>query len=122
MKLKQIQKLAKLFNEKTKESTVIPEKDYQLYPDPTVVSGVIPKTTGFRDAFLSTFDVEPGTVPLDYSGQDYTGCSYPTEYLRIVLDFMKSFDDEKVLIKMKKDYPIWFEFKEFIIIIAPRSD
>ena len=118
---KQIKQLSKMLKEKT-DRTIIKEEDYKMYMDPSNVMGIIPKTIEFRDSLVVEFDVESVKVQdLEYT-IGIPHCRYSVDYLTLILEFMKLFDDEKIELKLKQEYPLWVEMEQFIIILAPRSD
>jgi len=126
MKRKQtMTKLKNFFKEKETENRVIPEEERKGYLDVTSVLMFVPKTTTAKDILVNNYEVgEENKVPkLDYYNEE-TGLeirsSYSNKFLKKVLEFMTIFEDEKLRIKTKKDYPLWVENKHFIVIIAPR--
>lgn len=125
MEIKQIRELKRLFNEKTEETTTIPESDYKMYLDSPMVMGFIPKNTKIKMLFETIFESQPETLKmLDYTSKfdGESSCNYSIEYLIKILEFLKKSKEEIVLLKLKKDYPLWVETKEFILILAQRTE
>ncbi len=63
----------------------------------------------------NTFEYEPDKTPLE------ARVKVKSELLKQVIDFMSVFQ-ESVIIKAKKDYPLWVENEHFIMIIAPMNE
>lgn len=55
----------------------------------------------------------------DYDSSLLSICSYSLEYLKPFIDILNITDD-KIKIKVKNDYPLTLENKDFILILAPR--
>ena len=119
-----IKHFSRLFNSKVEipENDIITEKDYIGYVNPTSIVLVIPKKQSFKARLLADFDVEEHKVmDLDYSIDKYSGhtCRYSGEYLAIILQLCKHYDN--IDISIKTAYPAKFETDDFIIVLAPRS-
>ncbi|MFA5406871.1 MAG: hypothetical protein WC307_05960 [Candidatus Nanoarchaeia archaeon] len=124
-KLELVTHFTKLFGEKdTSKEEDIPEAERKIYLDATNVCGLIPKKPWVIKALTNLFDVQEPTSPPPLermwkanAGEDCTS-KYGTEYLKVVLDTCKAYDD--VLISTRKDSPLKVETEDFIYILAPR--
>lgn len=120
-----ISKLKSIFQEKNMvEDVIIPEDQRKGYLDATNVLMFIPKTEFAKKLLVDNFEAgEEKKIPdLTYNNKDgLEVCSkYSTAYLVKVLEFLKVFDYESVILKTGSDYPLWVENKFFIVILAPR--
>ena len=126
-----VTKLKQLFSKKEGKTTPLKEKDMNVYHDRTVVICVMPKTKRMKDIFEAHFDAsmkmeDPNIIKkLKYVPEDKEEASskYAVDYLLKILELLKAFNhNDTVTIKMKKDYPIWVETDEFVIVLAPRVE
>ena len=105
-----------------KVDETIPETELRGYMDPTNVSMIIPLKKGFRDLIKSSFDVREDKIPeLNYkqdSKNPDNKCMYSSEYLRVVLELAKHYDN--LTLEMKPDSPLRVTTEDFIFILAPR--
>jgi hypothetical protein len=110
------------------DQTIIPEAERKMYTDRANVMGIIPKTYEAKKLITDFFNVslfENSKIPdLDYhdDSNNQIQCKYSQEYIKIILELIKYSDTEKIIFKLKPDYPLWVETNEFIIILAPMVD
>ena len=100
----------------------IKEEDYIGYMDDTNVFMIIPKNNLIKLAIENNFKTEePRKQPLNlnYVNSEYEAVSvYSVEYLRLFFKLISHY--KQVKIKVIKDYPMWLETDDFIIILAPQ--
>ena len=98
-----------------------------VYTDDAVVMAFIPKYSNVKKNFEKFVGWDRGRVSgvinfknayMNAMGE--TGSCISVYYLKIVYEFLRYYD--KVLIRTKKDYPVWFETDDFILILAPKTD
>ena len=129
-----VTKLKKLFSEREGESTPLKEKDMNVYHDRMMVICLMPKTQRMKEIFEAHFDktmkMETGGViknltyvPEKKEKKEEVRTKYATDYLLKILELLKAFNnDDSITLKMRKDYPIWVETDEFVIVLAPRVE
>ena len=142
--------LIKQFNKiwswkRIEDDDIIPESERVGYRDPANVMMVIPKLKSIKNAIIDNFDVDEKEVPqLDYMmffsghtadkllisarlqgikpGAVENSVKLSTEFMKVVLNLCTKTQSESILFRYKKDYPLWAETEELIIILAPRID
>lgn len=123
-KLDLIKKCNKLFNEKQEEQEELQEQ--KIFLDKNSVCGIIPKKQWVKTALLNNFDVgerDKPTLDYNYNGdnkEEEIKAKYSTEFLKIVLEMTKHYDE--LTLKMKKDYPLTICCEDFDFVLAPRVD
>jgi len=128
MKWSEFKKNVKLMMEVLKKEEKGEElKQEVVYTDDAVVMAFIPKYSNVKKNFEKFVGWEKDRVAhvtdiknayMNAMGE--TGSCISVYYFKIVYEFIKHYD--KVLIRTKKDYPVWFETDDFILIVAPRTD
>ena len=125
----------------------IPPDKYEYFMEKANVLSVVPKLKHIRTLLESNFDCT--TRPFDlkkwnkYKVHHIGNCDMEvfarldggkiddiqentikidTEYLKIILKLVTKTQDDSVLFKVRKDYPLWVETSEMIIIVAPRIE
>lgn len=128
------------------KSEKIPMEELRGYMDPASIIMVIPKVEGVKEIIESHFDVGPPIIvpPLSYSVQILPGTQTGLEvfariigekskyeenairlgagYLKIVLTLCSKTASDSILFKFRKDYPLWAETEEMIVILAPKVE
>lgn len=87
--------------------------------DNSRIIAVYPKTVGARNFLFSNLDSEEEIVPLpslDYGGYGVGEVKISSQYLELISNIFGN--TEKLLIKAKKDVPLWIENEDFIVLIA----
>ena len=144
-KLDLIKDFNKIWTKKEVENDVIPPGEYVGYMDPANVMMIIPKLRSIKSMIVDNFDVKEDKVPkLNYtfqfinSSEDklrifgrLTGekneiaensVKLSPEYMVVILKLCTKTKSGGILFKYRKDYPLWAETEEMIIILAPRVD
>jgi len=122
---KTIRQLKKLFWAKTIKDAddliEIPKKERKIYLDEEKITGIIPKTEQFKEIVLNNFEVMEKPVPeLNYKSSMPAISHYNIKRLGKILDFLKAFTEEReIKVSVGKDYPISFETKYWIVVLAP---
>ena len=121
---KTLTQLKTIFKEKDGKCEQIPEEEQRGYLDASNVLMVIPKTDIGKEILINNFELgEPKKIPeLTYADGVKAEGGYSVAYLKIVLEFIKCFEQEedRVVLSVKEDYPLTVELKHFKIILAPR--
>ena len=119
--LKRINELKKLFDFKLIEQTQIKKENLNGYMSFDNVLMFIPKILEIENVFKETFEYQKSKIPkLFYKAQQQTGGIYSTDFIKEIFSIIQLFDDEAVLIKSCKDYPLWIETDSYIFILAPK--
>ncbi len=133
-----------IFMPKIINEEVIPKEEYVGYNDPANVMMVIPKLRGIRDMIEQNFNFNPvNKIPnLSYgihfiegnqdkikvfarlegttSKFDENSVRLSKEYIKLILKLCTNTKSDEVIFKFRKDYPLYVETAEMIIILAPR--
>lgn len=129
-KLNLIKDIGQIF--KTRETIaddLIPESDLTGFMDYANVMMIIPKKKSIKDIIINLFEItEPKdfkSLNLDYKTEDNlkgleNKSIYSAEYLKVLLTIATN--SERVTLKLKRDYPLFAETEDLILIIAPRVE
>ena len=142
-KLDLVKQFNKIWSFKKSENDEIPEEEYMGYMDQANILMVVPKLKSIKDFIKDNFDAEEKEVPkLDYmmvfskhnldkllvsarlegikEGAVENSVKLSAEYMKLILNLCTKTKSTSILFKYKKDYPLWAETEELIIILAPR--
>ena len=123
----------------------IPVEEYVGYMDPANVMMIIPKLKSVKEIIQNSFDVEESKVPkLSYKvvitersldncmvvarlggekpGLTENSVKLSAGYMKVILSLCTKTKSESIVFKFSKDYPLWVESEEMIIILAPRVE
>lgn len=144
--IKDFSKLWK-FKEDDKDKNIIPKEEWVGYFDSDNVRMVVPKLKSIKKIIEDNFDINntPVKIPdLNYrmhmveggddkikvysrmvgekSKYEENAGIYTPDLLRIILKLCTNTKSEKLIMKFRKDYPLWLETDEMICILAPRIE
>ena len=107
-----------------KDNTPITASDgYEGYVDNLNIIIVVPKIEELKVLIEFYFECNKkplSSLKLDYFPKGECVCLYSSKFLYILTSIFKH--GESLKIKMKKDYPIWLEDDNLIVILAPRVE
>ena len=119
--------LRKFYREKTNEKrTFLREDELKVYADTTTMLGIVPKTKEFQQFFEAAFeDFKPTNIKLDdFIETINTAGGYSVfgaEYVKFILELLKPYSfGDFFAVGTAKDYLLWVETEDFIILLAPR--
>ena len=139
-----INNLKELFNSTIVNKEVISEEGLIGYNNLANTIMVIPKLKGIKEVIEQTFQFNPvAKIPnLSYNVQfidadidkmkvfarlegtankfEENSVKLSAEYMKMILKLCTNTKSEGVLFKFRKDYPLWVETDEMIVILAPR--
>jgi len=143
-KLDLIKDFSKLFEFKSEEK--ISEEGWVGFSNPAFTIMVIPKLKSIKNVITDNFDVtQDMTIPsLNYNIQMIEGdmdkvkvigrlaggkteivensVKFSPELMKVILKLCTKTQSENILFKFRREYPLWAETDEMIIILAPRVD
>ena len=144
-KFELVKNFQKIWTLKKEEDIIIPVEEYVGYMDPANVMIIIPKLKSVKEVIQNSFEVEESKVPkLSYNvvvtersldnymvaarlgggkpGLMENSVKLSSEYMKVILSLCTKTKSGSVVFKFIKDYPLWVESEEMIIILAPRVE
>jgi len=133
----------KILNPKIIDEEIIPKEEWAGYNNFANTMMVIPKLRGVKDIIEQNFDFNPvNKLPnLSYGIQfiegsrdkirvfarlegttskfDENSVKLSKEYIKVILKLCTNTKSGSVLFKFRKDYPLYVETDEMIIVLAP---
>jgi len=128
-----------------KEDDGIPEDKRVCFLDSANSMGIIPKSNIIKNFIIENYDVKECKIPtLGYNflfianaDKDKIMVSeriqgnnsmeekenkvlISVEYMKVLANLCSKTDNKSIIIKSRRDYPLWVETDELICIIAPR--
>jgi hypothetical protein len=145
-KLNLLKNFDKIFQSKIIDDEEIPAEQRKVYLNPERTIAIMPKVKGYKKILLENFYVtEDVAYNLNYNLQIVQDLKVDNmavfarvagekseitenevkiskEYLKTILAICSRTKDETIIMKFRKNYPLWIETKEMIAIIAPRIE
>ena len=144
-KFELVKNFQKIWTLKKEEDIIIPVEEYVGYMDPANVMIIIPKLKSVKEVIQNSFEVEESKVPkLSYNvvvtersldncmvvarlgggkpGLMENSVKLSAGYMKTILNLCTKTKSTGVVFKFIKDYPLWVESEEMIIILAPRVE